>query len=83
MINTMTENPTSYIKHYINHEIEFESAKEIYEHFDNELKLRIRRKANDDSYKFKMYLQLNPELKRSPCINNETSKLHWILFDFV
>ena len=46
-------------------------AKEIYKKYDDELKSRVRTRAEKGGYKFQMYLKLNPQLEKSPYLQQD------------
>ena len=70
MMEAMMANPTDYIKHYMDLERRFESSEKIHEKFMEELRGSVRNKAEKERYKFMMYLKLNPELEKSPCLGS-------------
>ena len=71
MMDTMLTNPTAYLRHYVNLESEYIDAKEIYKKYDDELKSRVRTRAEKGGYKFQMYLKLNPQLEKSPYLQQD------------
>ena len=66
MLEVMIANPSDYIKHYMELERKFENKAQIHDKFKEELKSSVKRKAEKERYKFKMYLKLNPTLEKSP-----------------
>ena len=70
LFNRLMVNPTSYLKHYIDISNKYNSIKEIYEESSSNIKNEIRNHAENGKYKYKIYLEINPELRVSPFINN-------------
>ena len=70
VMDTLLLNPTSYLQHYVNLNNKYDTPKRIYEHFNYELKESISSKANDDHYKFKTYMEINPNLLPSPFLKH-------------
>jgi len=67
LFEELIERPTPFLKHYIDLDTKYESAKKIYEEGINVVKENIIKKNNEDSnYKFWIYMRMNPCLKPSP-----------------
>ena len=67
----LLENPTSYLQHYIDLCSKYENPKEIYQSMSEEVKEKLRGLAGkNEHYKYKIYLEMNPELQTSPFLNS-------------
>ena len=75
MMKTFIENQTQYIRHYTKLETQYQSSKEIFEQFDDDLKEKIRKKAEQGGYKFQMYLKINLLLEKSPYLQENSAPI--------
>ena len=62
--------PTAYIQHYIDISEKYSSAADVYRESANEVKKKIREFVSKDHYKYEIYVKFNPELEKSPFIDN-------------
>ena len=63
-------NMTKFMEHYISLDERFPDIDEIYQTSILNLKESIRRKAENNQYKFNIYLQFNPDLIHSPFLSS-------------
>ena len=66
----LMEVSTSYMRHYLDLSSQYESSKEIYKKMSEEVREKLKSFADNQRYKFKTYLEMNPTLQQSPFINN-------------
>ena len=62
--------PTSYLQHYLDLHENFVDVESIYKKAAEDLKARLVSMAENDQYKYKIYMDINPNLQRSPFISN-------------
>ena len=62
--------PISYLQHYVNLNEKYDSEKEIYKEYSEEVKTKIITNAQNGHYKYMIYLELNPTLSQCPYLNN-------------
>ena len=70
LFNRLLNEPTKFINHYVELSDKYGSVDDVYKHHNEQVKSNIRDLAAKDKYKYQMYLEVNPELKTSPFINN-------------
>ena len=58
-----------YIQHYVKLSSQYTSKEEIYNEQISVIKQQIKQLADEGSYKFQIYLQMNPKLEPSPYLN--------------
>ena len=66
LLEALKNDPSSYLRHYIQLAGQYESHHQIYEFYGNKMKDDLRNCAAKERYKYEIYLQINPELVRSP-----------------
>ena len=71
--------PTSYLQHYLDLHENFVDVESIYKKAAEDLKARLVSMAENDQYKYKIYMDINPNLQRSPFISN----LHTLSGDII
>ena len=74
----LLENPTKYLKHYLSLINKYANHHDIYEHYLNETKSKIRDLAAKGKPKFQAYLRINPNLETSPflqCMHPSTKDI--------
>jgi hypothetical protein len=62
--------PTKYLQHYIDISEKYSNVKEVYSEAAEGVRSRVRIFAANGRYKYQIYTEINPELKKSPFINN-------------
>ena len=67
---TEEENRTAYIQHYEDLSMKYSSKEDIVREFREQLRERIRHKANSGHYKYTIYTRINPDLNPSHLINS-------------
>ena len=70
VFNLLVEEPSAFLQHYINISSQYNSPKEIYKEYCVNVQNKIRDFAEKGKYKYKIYVDINPDLKVSPFINN-------------
>ena len=73
LFNRLMREPTEYIQHYIDISEKYSSVADVYRESANDVKRKIREYASDtskDHYKYEIYVEFNPELQKSPFIDN-------------
>ena len=70
LFNRLMLQPSTFLKYYIELSHKYNSVADVYLEYREEVKRKIRTFAGNDQYKYKIYLEINPELKISPFINN-------------
>ena len=66
MLQFLLHHKTPFIQHYENLSMKYNSVEEILREGRNELQQFIRQKVTKDQYKYKTYVEINPELSISP-----------------
>ena len=64
------ENRSAYIQHYENLVMKYSSKEDIVREFREQLRVKIRHKANSGHYKYNIYTRINPDLNSSHLINS-------------
>ena len=67
---TEEENRTAYIQYYEDLSMKYSSKEDIVREFREQLRERIRHKANSGHYKYTIYTRINPDLNPSHLINS-------------
>ena len=72
LFNRLLSEPTDFLQHYIDITSKYNSVEDIYKEFKEEVQRKIRELARKEKtgYKYKIYEELNPDLKVSPFIHN-------------
>ena len=70
MHERLEQEPTPFFQHYVNISNKYDSVDEIYKESSENVKTTIRRRAEQGRYKYKIYIEINPELNTSPFIHN-------------
>ena len=70
LFGRLMNEPTNYIKHYIDICERYSSVKEVYSEAAEGVKSRVREFAENGRYKYRIYTEMNPDLQKSPFINN-------------
>ena len=65
----MEDEHEEYIQHYVKLSLQYASKDEIYNEQISYIKQQIKLLADEGSYKYQIYLQMNPKLEPSPFIN--------------
>lgn len=69
MLNILQDQETNFIQHYENLVSKYSCVDDIVNEYKNEIKSKIRRLADNDHYKYKAYLENNPDLSSSPFLD--------------
>ena len=70
LFNRIVAEGNDYVKHYINLAEKYTCPADIYKEHSDAIRNKIRNFAQQGRYKYKIYLEMNPELEVSPFINN-------------
>ena len=70
LFNRLMTEGNDFLQHYINLSQKYTCAADIYKEHSEAIRNKIRDLAQNDQYKYKIYLELNPKLEVSPFINN-------------
>ena len=68
--NKLKEDPSPYLKHYIQLTEKYDSHHDIYKIHLTRIKEKIRNYASQGRYKYKIYLEINPNLESSPFLHH-------------
>ena len=66
MLQIILESQTTFVGHYVKLSSKYSSAEEIITEGRSELKRRVHHMANTGHYKYRMYVEINPDLSPSP-----------------
>ena len=66
----LLDEPTSYLQHYLDLHANNVDAQQIYKKAAEDMKAKLVSMAENDQYKYKIYMDMNPHLQRSPFISN-------------
>ncbi len=69
LFNRIIEEGNNYVQHYINLAEKYTCVADIYKEYSDAIRNKIRNFAQQDRYKYKIYLEMNPNLEVSPFIN--------------
>ena len=58
------------MRHYLDLFAKYENPKEIYKKMSEEVREKLKSFADNQRYRFKTYLEMNPSLQQSPFIDN-------------
>jgi hypothetical protein len=64
------DEPTEYIQHYLDISEKYSCVDEVYSEAAEGVKNRVREFSANDRYKYKIYTEMNPDLKKSPFIDH-------------
>ena len=71
MFQRLMGEPTKYLKHYIDIAAKYASEADVYREFMEDVKKQIRELAAKDTHpKYKTYTEMNPNLEKSPFVQN-------------
>ena len=70
LFSRLMDEATDYLQHYINLSAKYSNVEEIYKEKSEEVKEKVREYAGNDQYKYKIYLDLNPNLQPSRFIDS-------------
>ena len=69
LFEKLSEDPSSYLKYYVQLAETYNNHHEIYSSHLNSIKMKIRNYATNGQYKYEMYLKINPNLEPSPLLH--------------
>ena len=65
MFARLLSEPTLYLQHYINLREKYDSPEDIYEEA-SDVRAKLKSCVDNNQYKYKMYMEINPNLQTSP-----------------
>ena len=78
LFQRLMQESTNYMEHYLDL-CSYDSVDDIYKKFAGETKDKLKSLAGNDHYKYKIYLEINPNLQTSPFLNS----LHYLSGDVI